>query len=688
MKFTEQKELLLESCEQQKSNTMNKKILVSVILLFMFFTTSFGQVTYKPYVKNKNNSCIIEKVELTENNTIVTILVPSSKNKKDCVSFSSLTILGYTESIPEAFIDKKFWCQQHGNYAILKSLGSSDYEIHKSVVEHYLQNDKKHTIQSLGRDELNVRYKIYNEYDTYYKFTMYFNKIDIGIENFYILELDRPGGGWFWEGIKINNPYPTVANVGFNETEIKQNINENNDGICGIYEDFDDTYKLACIKQNGEYLLVYLGSNMDDMDHWKYGDVKAYLRSTATPGFFKADWYMRNKTKETNTYVVFEGNSMKTVIDGGEEDVYLKMYPTATNITSPSQSQEWSGSGFALKDGYIVTNYHVIDGAKSIQIQGVKGDFTIKYNAEVIATDKFNDLALLKVSDSKFAGFGTIPYNVKTSVSDVGEDIFVLGYPLTSTMGDEIKLTTGVISSKTGFQGDVSLYQISAPIQPGNSGGPLFDNKGNLVGIVNAKHTGAENVGYAIKTSYLRNLIESSISTNILPTNPQTATLSLPEKVKKLKNFVFMISCSNQSNTGSSYTNQSGNSSSSISKDGDKTIIKNPKVRNNSDSNTRIKSVTLTKEYTAIEMTSNNSSGTGYYEWCNIYRYTVIKANGVSYTMTRADGIKISPEKTYYPYANSEITFTLYFPAIPSNVTSIDLIESESGWKFYGIELK
>lgn len=66
-------------------------------------------------------------------------------------------------------------------------------------------------------------------------------------------------------------------------------------------------------------------------------------------------------------------------------------------------------------------------------------------------------------------------------------------------MGDEIKLTTGVISSKTGFQGDVSLYQISAPIQPGNSGGPLFDNKGNLIGIVNAKHKGAENVGYAIK---------------------------------------------------------------------------------------------------------------------------------------------------------------------------------------------
>lgn len=669
---------------------MSKKILVSIVLLLVTLV-SFGQVTYKPYVKNKNNNCIIEKVELTEDNTIVTILVPSSKNKRESVSFSSLTMLDFGN---KGIIDRKlfeidYYSKQHDNYAYLIYLGASNSEIHKAVVKSLKNVLPFLFVHSLGNDKLDTWYKTYSEVDTYYKFTLYFNyRIKSGIEDFYIIELDRPGGGWFWEGIKINNPYPTVANVGFNETEIKQNINENNDGICGIYEDFDDRYKLACIKQNGEYLLVYLGSNMDDMDHWKYGDVKAYLRSTATPGFFKADWYMRNKTKETNTYVVFEGNSMKTVIDGGEEDVYLKMYPTATNITSPSQSQEWSGSGFALKDGYIVTNYHVIDGAKSIQIQGIKGDFTIKYNAEVIATDKFNDIALLKVSDSRFTGFGTIPYNVKTTVSDVGEDIFVLGYPLTSTMGDEIKLTTGVISSKTGFQGDVSLYQISAPIQPGNSGGPLFDNKGNLVGIVSAKHTGAENVGYAIKTSYLRNLIESSISTNILPTSTQTATLPLTEKVKSLKNFVFMISCSNQATSNSSNINSYENNPSSISKEEDKTIIRNPNVRNNSDENTRINSVTLTKEYTAIEITSNNRSGTGYYEWCNIYRYTVIKANGVSYTMTKADGIKISPEKTYYPSVNSDITFTLYFPAIPSNVTSIDLIESESGWNFYGIELK
>lgn len=660
---------------------MKKKALIILTLLLLFFATSFAQVTYRPYVESQNNNCIIEKVELTKNSTIVTIKVPSSKRRGDWVRISSNTY--YYQS--GEFDPKHFYIFYEGNIPNLKRIGLSDYDIHQMIMNSARKDFPFSFIRSLGNDQLDTQYRIYNTTETYYTFTMYFSRIDVGEEVFSIVE----DLGWYWCGIKINNPYPKVANVGLNENEIKQNINENNDGICGIYEDLDDDYKLACIKQNGEHVLVYMASNnsLIDMSHWKFGDVKAYLRPTATPGFFKADWHMRDKTKETDVYVVFDGATMKTVISGDESN-YIKMYPTASSITNPSQNQEWSGSGFALKDGYIVTNYHVVEGAKSIKIQGVKGDFTIKYNAEVIATDKFNDLALLKVSDSKFAGFGTIPYNVKTSVSDVGEDIFVLGYPLTSTMGDEIKLTTGVISSKTGFQGDVSLYQISAPIQPGNSGGPLFDNKGNLVGIVNAKHTGAENVGYAIKTSYLRNLIESSISTNILPTNPQTATLSLPEKVKKLKNFVFMISCSNQSNTGSSYINQSGNSSSSISKDGDKTIIKNPKVRENNDENCKINTITLTKEYTAIEMTCNNKMANGYYEWCNVNIYAYIKANGRYYKMSKTEGIEISPDKTYFPYAGAEITFTLYFQPIPEDITSIDFIESDNGWKFYGIELK
>ena len=219
-----------------------------------------------------------------------------------------------------------------------------------------------------------------------------------------------------------------------------------------------------------------------------------------------------------------------------------------TNLYAQNDYKElstWTGTGFALNKGHIVTNYHVVEDANSISVSGINGDFTKTYQATVVATDKVNDLAILKINDNRFTGFGALPYSIRWQMAEVGDDVFVLGYPLTQTMGEEIKLTNGIISSRTGFQGDASLYQMSAPIQPGNSGGPMFDSKGNVIGIVCAQHRGTENVGYAIKTSYLKNLAESFSLTNIFPTNNTVSTLTLSGQVKKLKNYVYIIQCSN-----------------------------------------------------------------------------------------------------------------------------------------------
>lgn len=638
---------------------------------------SFAQTTYSPVVGSKNNGCIIDKVQLTNDETIITIKVPRSKQWGGCVRFSSATVL----------VPSDEWSINYARRLRLEPPAlppSSQYaQLYADIIRQIREGRERMSkagflIRSLGVDQLDTKYKITDKSRDFYYFELHFDKLPPGCENVYIRELEE--GGFEWVDIRINNPYPNVPSIGLNEGQIKQKIDSQNDGIVGIYEGFSDNkYKLACIKDGDDYKLIYMGSQ-ETLNQWRFGDVKAVLRASATPGFFKANWYMANKTVNTDVYAMFEGGSMKIVIDG-DEDGYLKMYPTYSNIGSPSLTQEWSGTGFALKNGYVVTNYHVIENAKSISIQGIKGDFAQKYSATIIATDKYNDLALLQISDKKYNGFGSIPYNVKTSVSEVGEDVFVLGYPLTSTMGDEIKLTTGVISSKTGFQGDVSLYQISAPIQPGNSGGPLFDNKGNLIGIVNAKHKGAENVGYAIKTSYLRNLIESSTSSSILPNNNQIAGLPLTGKVKSLKNYVFMIICSNVDD----------NSTYSISPSMSNNVktIDYPTVQRTTAERARIKSVKLAKDYTAIEIISNNQSGNGYYQWCNIDRNTYILVNGTRYTLTRTDGIEIAPQKTYFSYDGQDITFTLYFPPISDNATSIDLIESaDSEWKFYGIKIK
>ncbi len=229
----------------------------------------------------------------------------------------------------------------------------------------------------------------------------------------------------------------------------------------------------------------------------------------------------------------------------------IKEYPTPSmyekvviQLEEESHPKSWTGTGYAIGNGFIVTNNHVAEGAKSISIKGIKGDMNTGYTAEVVATDKTNDIAILKITDQNFKGFGTIPYAVQQRMADVGEDVFVLGYPLTQALGNEIKLTNGIVSSRTGYQGDVSTYQMSAPVQPGNSGGPMFDSKGNVIGIVVAGVPGAENVGYAIKTSYLKILIESAGLNIKFPANNTISTLSLAEKVKRVKNFVFYIECS------------------------------------------------------------------------------------------------------------------------------------------------
>ena len=341
----------------------------------------------------------------------------------------------------------------------------------------------------------------------------------------------------------ISSPCPSHIKAGiYNENTLKERINMEDDGIVGIYESvYSNGYRFGVIKYGNSYRIIYMSGESSKC--WEFGHVKAELRPSATMGLFKATWYQSyNFSANDNCIVVFDGVKMTVSLPSGNT-TYIKMYPQQSTSNTPTRK---SGTGWALGSGYIVTNNHVIEGARIISIKGIGGNLNTGYNAEVVATDKINDIAILKITDPNFKGFGTIPYAIQQKMADVGEDVFVLGYPLTQALGNEIKLTNGIVSSRTGYQGDISTYQISAPVQPGNSGGPMFDNNGNVIGIVVAGVPGAENVGYAIKTSYLKMLIESAGLNIKFPANNTIATLSLAEKVKRVKSFVFYIECSNK----------------------------------------------------------------------------------------------------------------------------------------------
>ncbi len=217
-------------------------------------------------------------------------------------------------------------------------------------------------------------------------------------------------------------------------------------------------------------------------------------------------------------------------------------YDDGDNYFTPKETYTYgSGTCFALSsNGYLATCYHLIEGASAIQIKGINGNFDKKYTAKVVSYDRNNDLAILKIDDTNFTTLGNVPYSISSKTTDVGENCYVLGYPLRADMGDEIKLTNGLISSKSGFQGDITSYQISAAAQPGNSGGPLFDKNGNLIGIVNAKLTIAESASYAVKSPYLKTLM-SAIDDNIPPTTNILSGKSLAEQVKEIKKFIYII---------------------------------------------------------------------------------------------------------------------------------------------------
>jgi S1-C subfamily serine protease len=171
-----------------------------------------------------------------------------------------------------------------------------------------------------------------------------------------------------------------------------------------------------------------------------------------------------------------------------------------------------SGSGFFITDdGALLTNFHVVDGASRIVVNTKHGSFP----AKVVKLDSANDIAIIKVSGSAFKSLPMIP----SRGAKLADSVFTIGFPNPEMQGTEPKFTDGKISSLSGAQDDARYFQISVAVQPGNSGGPLVNSAGSVVGIVTARLSdrvalavsGAlpQNVNYALKSSYVLLLLES-----------------------------------------------------------------------------------------------------------------------------------------------------------------------------------
>ena len=203
---------------------------------------------------------------------------------------------------------------------------------------------------------------------------------------------------------------------------------------------------------------------------------------------------------------------------------------------APANPGTYGGTGFAISNnGYLVTNYHVVAGADSIYIQSTKGE---TYKATSVFEDISSDLAILKITDSSFKG-QQVPYTLKPQNIPRGEYVYTLGFPR-----DEVVYGEGYISAQTGFNGDTTAYQVSIPVNPGNSGAPLMDNKGNVVGIVTGKQTTSDGIAFAVKTANLKRLLDEM--KDKLPKKEwnhksRMEGLSRAEQIKKMEDFVYLV---------------------------------------------------------------------------------------------------------------------------------------------------
>jgi hypothetical protein len=217
------------------------------------------------------------------------------------------------------------------------------------------------------------------------------------------------------------------------------------------------------------------------------------------------------------------------------------------SLVKPDEKEQGisSGTGWVAEQGFIVTSNHVVSGRMQLTVRFADGK---EAKATVAAADSANDLALLKIE-----GGGTLPIALPVAKQSVetGESVFTVGYPHPELMGAEAKVSEGIVSGNTGIGGDVRTLQISVPVQAGNSGAPLLNMKGEVVGIVVAKlnaiavfaWTGdlTENVNYAIKTGYLKALLESAPKGNPTAGTVKAAEAALPELAARVKQSVVLI---------------------------------------------------------------------------------------------------------------------------------------------------
>lgn len=317
--------------------------------------------------------------------------------------------------------------------------------------------------------------------------------------------------------------------------QVFERLKGNIDPIEGIYksvnlgESFE--YDIAILKSSEnsrKYVSLVLASTDRSL---QIGSNLFTFVKTAQNNLFFVDYQLKSGQSIENKTAVLNGAILEMGIKS-----FIKMYPSEGDSreykeANPLYDWEASGSGVLInKSGYLVTNNHVIEGSKRIRV-AFQND-TIDYNAVIISQNDLTDVAVLKIEDDRFES-NVQPIKWQTDFR-LGQKVFTLGYPISDKMSDNVKVVDGIVSGMNGREGNPLYFQTTLPVWYGNSGGPCFNEKGEVLGLATQilwdKGAKVDNVAYITKTENILKLAGNQMQTN----SANTKSLSLEELIEDL----------------------------------------------------------------------------------------------------------------------------------------------------------
>ncbi|MBK7883762.1 MAG: trypsin-like peptidase domain-containing protein [Chitinophagaceae bacterium] len=244
--------------------------------------------------------------------------------------------------------------------------------------------------------------------------------------------------------------------------------------------------------------------------------------------------------------VTYTNNAKKTELSQLKRDIIentkneIKNFSANENkaVLPPASPAKFGGTGFLIDGkGFIVTNQHVVRNMQNLRVENSKG---VYFNVVPVYGNDTTDLAILKIEDTAFKPL-TLPYSIRKNSSELGEAIFTLGYPK-----DEIVYGEGYLSAKSGFYGDTSAYQLTISVNPGNSGGPVINKAGEVIGIISSKEKNSDGVVFASKSKNIFKALEelktdtSRFSIKLNPSS-QIKGIDRVTQIKKIEDCIFMV---------------------------------------------------------------------------------------------------------------------------------------------------